>query len=304
MSETAGRGVRAAVSAADGAGTEAAGRVADVLLLFTTGATSLGVSAISRELRLSKAVVHRILQSLASREVVVLDAGSRGYRLGPAAAALGARALRESDLRSAALPVLRRLRDSTAETTTLTALVEDVRVYLDQVESDQEIKMTVETGRRFPLHAGGSGKVILAFLPEERRELLLRRPLEALTPLTVVDPDRLRRELTEVAQDYVAFSGGERQVGAAAVAAPLFGVDGQVVGSLSVCGPVQRFDQQTCGRYAPLVRAAGAEVSRSLGWPNYGHVGQTGSRANSLDPARPPGVRRRVELGAPRKDVG
>src|SRR5262249_1445924 len=48
-------------------GTESAARVADVLTLFIAGPAALGVSEISRELGLSKAVVHRILQSLASR---------------------------------------------------------------------------------------------------------------------------------------------------------------------------------------------------------------------------------------------
>ena len=51
-------------------GTETAARVADVLLLFTRGPAALGVSEIARQLGLSKAVVHRILQSLASRSLV------------------------------------------------------------------------------------------------------------------------------------------------------------------------------------------------------------------------------------------
>src|SRR6476469_791348 len=86
------------------AGTEAAARVADVLLMFANGPDALGVSEIARELQLSKAVVHRILQSLASRSMVRTDPGTREYRLGPGAIALGARALRGLDLRSAAQP--------------------------------------------------------------------------------------------------------------------------------------------------------------------------------------------------------
>src|ERR1700761_1386962 len=94
-------------------GTEGTSRVADVLLLFTDGPSTLGVTRIARELGLSKAVVHRILQSLTARGMIAYEPSSREYRLGPAIAALGARALRESDLRSAALEVLRGLRDAT-----------------------------------------------------------------------------------------------------------------------------------------------------------------------------------------------
>src|SRR3712207_585518 len=144
--------------------------VADVLLAFLDGPRRLGVSAVARELGLSKAVVHRILQTLVNRGLLLPDVDTREYHLGPAAAAIGARALRESDLRTVALPVLRELQQATGETTTVSARVPGGRVYLDQVESAREIKMTVELGRRFPLHAGGSSTCILAFLPDDEGE--------------------------------------------------------------------------------------------------------------------------------------
>jgi IclR family acetate operon transcriptional repressor len=247
-------------------GTETAARVADVLLMFASGPNALGVSEISRELRLSKAVVHRILQSLASRSLVRADPGTREYRLGPGAIALGARALRDFDLRSAARPTLRRLRDLTGETTTLSALLRDARLYLDQYESAQEIKMTVPLGRPFPLHAGASSRAMLAFLPEETVEQVIAAGLQRLTPATIFDPDELRRRLAATRASGCATSRGERQDGAGSVAAPVFGVDGEVVGAISVCGPVSRFDRETVDRYLPMVRSAAAEISSALGW--------------------------------------
>ncbi|WP_207943146.1 IclR family transcriptional regulator [Actinomadura sp. KC345] len=242
-------------------GTEVAGRVADVLLLFAGGPEYLGVSAISRELGISKAVVYRILQSLVSREV--LEAGPAGYRLGSAAVALGVSALRGFNVRSAAAPVLRRLRDETGETTTLSGLVGDERVYLDQFESPHEVKMTVEVGRRFPLHAGSSGRVILAFLPEDRREAFFSGPLASLTDRTVTDTGELHALLAETARERVAVSFGERQADAGSVAAPLFGPDGEVHGSISVCGPRHRFTPETVDRYRTLVREAAEAITRT-----------------------------------------
>ncbi|MBK1787055.1 IclR family transcriptional regulator [Prauserella cavernicola] len=249
------------------AGTEAAARVADVLLLFTGGPEYLGVSTISRELGLSKAVVYRILQSLVSREVLATDPGVVGYRLGPAAVALGASALRRFDVRTAAEPVLRRLRDATGETTTLSGLVGDERVYLEQFESRAEIKMTVEIGRRFPLHAGSSGKAILASLPLWRRDSVLAGELTALTERTVTDHDALLDELTTISAEGVAVSLGERQAGAGSVAAPLIGPDGEVHGAISVCGPVYRFSQEKIERYRGLVHEAASEITRAWAGP-------------------------------------
>jgi IclR family acetate operon transcriptional repressor len=251
---------------ADNGGTEGAGRVADVLLVFLDGPRSLGVSAIARELDLSKAVVHRILQTLVQRGLLAPDTRTRGYVLGPSAAALGARALRDSDLRTVAMPVLWDLQRSTGETTTVSALVPGGRVYLDQVASSSEIKMTVELGRRFPLHAGSSSVCILAFLPAEQVDEVLARPLEKLTDQTHTDAQELRRRLAEVRHRGYATSGGERQAGAGSVAAPVFGVDGAVEGAISICGPAARVDPAARARFAPLLTAAADRVSRARGW--------------------------------------
>jgi DNA-binding IclR family transcriptional regulator len=245
-------------------GTEAAARVADVLLLLADGSVGGGVSDLARRLGISKTVVHRILQSLASRGLVVPDPRRRTYALGPAAAALGVRALRELDLRREALPVLRRLQHETGETTTVSALVGSVRVYLDQVVSLQEVKMTVELGRPAPLHAGASSKVVLAFAPDDLRERVLAGPLPPLTERTVVDRERLAAELARIREDGVAATLGERQSGAGSVAAPVIGADGAVAGAISVCGPLTRFTPAVVERYRPLVRAAGEEVSERL----------------------------------------
>jgi DNA-binding IclR family transcriptional regulator len=251
---------------AESQGTEAAARVADVLLLFTDGPDQLGVTAIARRLELSKAVVHRILQTLVDRRLLVGAPANRGYQLGPAAAALGARALRESQLRTVAMPFLRDLQRATGETTTVSARVHHGRVYLDQVESTSEIKMTVEVGRRYPLHAGSSSTCILAFLPPAEQEEVLAAELPALTGRTETDPARLRERLGRIRRDGWISSDGERQDGAVAVAAPVFGIDGAVLGAISVCGPAHRVGEQARERFVPLVRAAADAISKSLGW--------------------------------------
>lgn len=247
-------------------GTEAATRVADVLLLFASGPDTLGVSEIASHLGLSKAVVHRILQSLVSRSLLRADAATREYRLGAGAIGLGSRALRDLDLRRLAGPTLRRLRDTTGETTTLSGRVQDSRMYLDQYESPQEIKMTVRLGHSYPLHAGASSRVMLAFLPPDTVDRVVDQGMAQLTAETIGDPQRLRQTLQQIRLCGYATSRGERQQGAGSVAAPLFGADREVLGSLSVCGPVSRFDQDTVEGLVPQVLAAAEEISRLAGW--------------------------------------
>ncbi len=241
------------------------------MLTFAGSGEHQGVSEISRRLGLSKAVVHRILRSLVSRRLVSLDEMSGGYRLGPAAATLGGRALRDLNLRENALPVLRRLQQESGETATVSELVGVSRVYLDQAPSLKEVKMTVEIGRPFPLHAGASSRAIMAFAPPDLRQQILEGPLEALTPKTIVDRKTLELSISHVANVGAAASFGERQPGAASVAAPLLGNDGHAVGAVSTCGPVDRFDEAVVERLLPLVRSAAHEVSSRIG--RYGEGG-------------------------------
>jgi DNA-binding IclR family transcriptional regulator len=149
---------------------------------------------------------------------------------------------------------------------TLTVPVPGGRVYVDQIVSTHEVKMTVELGRRFPLHAGSSGKCMLAFLPQAQREEILTATLTALTDSTQTDSDALRGELAAIRKRGYASSLGERQADAGSVASPLFGLDGDIRGSVSVCGPRSRFTPQFVRSYAPHVIAAAQDISTALGW--------------------------------------
>ncbi|WP_238443884.1 IclR family transcriptional regulator [Salsipaludibacter albus] len=242
----------------------AAARVADVLLAVAADPDPVGVTEVARRLGLSKAVVHRILQSLASRDLLSFDQVTRTYQVGPAGVILGSRALRDQELRRAALPVLRQLHTATGETTTVSALVGTARIYLDQVVSQRELKMMVEIGRPFPLHAGSSSKAILANVGRDLREQVLAQELPELTPRTITTRARLEDELVAVRRRGVAVSRGERQHGAGSIAAPVRDPHGDVIGSLSICGPINRFTSQVLRQYAPLVRRSADEVTRIL----------------------------------------
>jgi len=257
------------VTAADGMetleparGTTSADRVADVLLAFSAAESSLGVSQIARQLGMSKAVVHRILQSLVARGLLQHNERTHAYGLGPAAVMLGARTLAQMDLRDVARPELMWLRNETQETTTLSLLVNDRRAYIDQFPSPKEIKMTVELGRGYPLHAGASSRVILAHMTPADRERVLTGPLMSLTSETITEEKRLAASLRLVAEKGYATSHGERQSGAGSVAAPVFATGGRVVGAISICGPQYRFDEETVARFIPMAVEAARRISR------------------------------------------
>jgi DNA-binding IclR family transcriptional regulator len=241
-----------------------AARVADVLLAFAED-RELGISAVARSTGVGKATCFRVARALVSRGLLEQNGSSRKYSLGPAALALGGAAVRRTELVASALPVLQSMRDESSETATLSILVGTKRMYLDQIVSPREVAMTVQVGRLYPLHAGASSKAILAHASPPLREAVLGESLAALTPLTMADRRALEADLETTRVRGYAISLGERQEGAASVAAPILGVHGFAIGSLSICGPVERFDPNTAQRLAQLVRESAVALSTKLG---------------------------------------
>ena len=242
-------------------------RTAEVLAAFARAdSRTLGVTEIAQELGISKAVVHRILNSLRTTGFIDVDSATHRYLLGPTALDVGLTFLRHVDVRDLAHPVLRDLSEKTQETATLSIRSGWHRVYIDQVTPPREVKMTVPLGRSFPLHAGSSSKVLLAHLTsEEIDEYISTVDLEPLTDLTITDPARLLDELTTIRSAGFAVSNGERQAGAGSVAAPILDYSGTPIASMSLCGPAERFRAEVDAA-AALIVEAGQRLSRQMGY--------------------------------------
>jgi DNA-binding IclR family transcriptional regulator len=243
-------------------------RAADILLHLAASAnTDLGVTEIATDLSMSKAAVHRLLASLRSRGLVTLDDRTRRYSLGPNAVMVGLRALDQLDVRRLASAELKGISSDTQETATLSVRTGENRVYIDQITPRREVIMSVMIGVPYPLHAGASSKAFLAFLPDDEIEGYLARALPKITPATVTDRRALHRELKLIATRGWATSSGERQAGAASVAAPVLDHRGSPVAVLSVCGPESRFAPEFDRCRERLLESTRA-LSRQLGFRN------------------------------------
>lgn len=230
----------------------------------------IGVSELARHLGLSKAVVHRIVRSLVAGGFFSFDERTRRYRLGPSAVSVGLAALAQMEVPKVAQPHLERLVGLTKETATLSGRYGYERMYLMQVPSPQEIRMSVQLGVLYPLYAGGSSKAILAALePEDIRRYLETVPLRPLTSATIPDIATLTADLETIRERGYSVSYGERQEDAASVAAPIFDATGRVYGSTSVCGPISRLSERMIEEFGPLVRDTAAAISRELGYVGH-----------------------------------
>ncbi len=248
------------------AGAQVVDRVVDILEAFTRLGPELGVSDISRALRLKKATTHRILASLRRRGIVTQDSRSRRYRLGMKLWELGQMATSQVDWIDRVKPYLQELTDRVGETTHLAVLNDGQVLYVEKVESNHSLRMPSQVGRRLPAHCTGVGKALIAFLPEEvLQAMIARRGLASFTPATITDPERLADELALTRARGYSLDNEEIEEGLVCIGAPVRDHTSHVVAAVSIAGPSSRLRPETIDGHAQSVVMIAAAISAALG---------------------------------------
>jgi len=249
------------------AGVQSVERTLDILESLVDFGSEVGLVEISQAVTLPLATVHRLLGTLIRRGYVKQNRQNRKYSLGFRALQMGNDMRQRFSLRLEARPFLHRLMERTGESANLAVLDDGEVVYIDQAQSSKILRMFTQLGNRVPAHSTGSGKVMLAFGAPEIAEGVLRRyGMEARTPHTIVDPEKFRDELTRIRAQGFALDDEEHEEGVRCLAVPLRDGSGQVVGSLSVSGPVTRLGDQRISDITAEVVDCGLQLSARLGY--------------------------------------
>lgn len=238
---------------------------ADLLFLFVESPT-LGVREIAQRLNVPVSTAYRFIRTLRDMGLLEQDSGTRKYQLGLRLLTLEAPILRNLDVRRIALPHMEVLAHQSQETVMLALRRGFQRVCIEVVESSQQVRVAAPRGESVPLHSGGLGKAMLAFLPKtEIDRYLASGPLKRFTPYTITDPSQLRKELSLIRKRGYAISTQEAYVGARGVAAPISDSTRQVIASLGVSGPLHRFTPSKIAKIIPEVLRHAEKVSAELG---------------------------------------
>ncbi len=225
-----------------------------------------GVTEIADELDVHKSTAFRLLGVLENRGLVA-QAKDRGkYYLGAGVLRLAGAAAVRLEISQEGVPVCRELADELGETVNIAVVDDDAAVNIMQARGTASVTAQNWLGRRTPLHATSSGKVLLAHMTPTLREGLLARPLPRFTDRTVTAASMLRAELEAVVEQGYGATVEELELGLAAVAAPVRAHDGKVIAALSVSGPVYRLSADRLPELAERTVAAAAELSQRMGF--------------------------------------
>ncbi len=243
---------------------------ARLLKQFSYRERELGVSELARRLGLGKSTAHRLVTTLSSEHLLEQDPETGKYRLGLAIYDLGAAVSAHFVLHEAVVPPMTHLRNTTGETVQVAVLDGREVVYTERMDSPHTLRLFLEVGRRNWTHCTGTGKCLLAYLPEDELDHLLDGwTLPARTPFTITDHQLLRKELREVRRRGWAQNLSESEEGVLSVAAPIRDAAGRVIASMSVAGPAQRMDP-AMGTITAALTDSAATASRRMGYRGAG----------------------------------
>lgn len=247
---------------------QAVSHALDVLEQFS-GADhqELGVTELSKRLKLHKNNVFRLLATLESRGYIEQNKATEDYRLGVRCLQLGQTFLGQVGILRQARSIIETLAHDARETAFVSVLRRKAVVPLDAVEADRPVRIMSYVGETLPLHCTAPGKAHLAFSKDSEGQDSLLNGLAKFTDKTITDRQALLEEIAKVCADGYSVELGEYLEDVNSVAVPIRDYTHTVVGTVTLTGPSYRLTVERIQKeIAPMLLKAGKELSARLGF--------------------------------------
>lgn len=242
-------------------------KAAAILDLFSIQRPELSMTEVRRELGLPKATSHRLLSTLEAAGLLDRDPTNGYYRLGVKLITLAGQVMVYSDISRIADRHLQVLAEQSTETVNLATLYGYEALNIErQLPPGQQIIDFGWVGRRTSAHAASTGKVLIAWLPEDEIRELMPSPLERFTEHTITDIEELLQHLAKVRLNGYAIGHEEHIPNLNAIAAPVRDYTGKVIAAVSISGPAYRIFPDRFKELGELVCKTADQISVELGY--------------------------------------
>jgi len=193
-----------------------------ILNAISDASNGLGISDLSKQLKMGKSTVHGITSALEELGLLVRDPLHKKYTVGYTLLELSRKAYKKMNLRDMARIPMEKLMEKVGETVFLGIMNGDHITILDVVESHNEMKITSPPGTRLPLLAGATGKVFLSQFEERKaNEIVKKMGLIRFNSKSVINPKNFLKEVEEARKKGYAIDDEEYLLGVRAVASAI-----------------------------------------------------------------------------------
>ena len=242
-------------------------RAFDILELLSKEHSGLSITEISKELKLHKSTVHRLLNSLKNRDYIRQNAETFKYRIGYEFIELCSHYLRNLELKTEAEPVLRKISQKTTQTVFLAILQDHEVMYIDKVEQFNSLRRYSIMGTKTPLHCTALGKSLLTGMNEnEIREIYKNLPFKVFTENTIKDIETLLAEISKSRKTGWTFDNEEFEEGVQCLASPIRDYRGKVIAAVSTSWNLGSPPDIDKNKIADYIKAGAIEISLYMGY--------------------------------------
>ncbi len=245
-------------------------RALRILKLFDERNRELSIVEISAMMDLNKSTVIRFLATLEDEGYLERDLVSKKYKLGIVLFRLGNLVEQSLDINRVAEPVMQELSNETGLISHFGTAQKEKAILLQKkwpknYVSDME--MIARVGGYIPIYCTGIGKVMLAYLPEEKAEKYAHRTdYKSFTANTIDTPEGLMEELGKVRAQGFAENNEEHELYMYSLTYPVRDHRNQVVAGLSLSGIKEKIMNMDQGTLHQSLRKAALKISRKLGY--------------------------------------
>lgn len=226
-----------------------------VLGAVTDQPQPIGLPDIAARIKLPRQTVHRVLAQLERAGLIVRDPARDRFSVGPQLSELALSALYSENQNTPVRNILQELVDDLKETCNVGILRGLDFLYIDRIECDWPLRMSLSTGSSLPAHCSAGGKVLLAYMPAHLRASLLKSAkLRPNTEKSITDVAQLERECSDVRERGYATTVEELSIGIIGVAVPVLDASGRALAALATHGPTTRLTEEKAIAQVPRLQ--------------------------------------------------
>ena len=241
-------------------------RALAILDLFDSRKETWGITEISQRLELPKSTVHGLVKTLEANQYMEITSSGK-YRLGIRVYELGMTYQTSARLGNVAQPHVKMLGDKYGQSVHIAIYAGRMAVFVIINNAGLSNILVPRIGASIAAYCTGVGKVMLAWQsPAHIEEYLQTENLISYTQNTITEPALLRTELTKIREEGYAEDKGETVQGIGCVAAPIFGLTGQVIAGISVSGSVDVIFNDRLPECILDVKQAARAISVGMGF--------------------------------------
>lgn len=245
---------------------EAVARLARISALFSPSCRALDLNQIAHLSGIPRRTAAKIVATMECHELLCRIDGTSSWALGPAWLRLADCKRSRIDIRAAALPVMRWMREQLDETFILGIRSGDRRVIVECFVSTQPIRRVSEVGDETPLHVGSSGRTILSGLSDADITRYLRRvKLVNYGYDTVTDRARIWSDVRKARRNGYLTARAEITKESFSSSAPIHSYDGEIAAALTITFPLSRLNETLRDTSIRVVMEGAQRISQRLG---------------------------------------